>query len=94
VDKIPPSLPLQKGGIPLFEKEGLGEILVGAYLVNYGFLSKKNLPLYAPRGYRRAATRDRSLGYPKKNHHIIGLHFSGNDFSRDGRSPRRGRPKL
>jgi hypothetical protein len=26
-DEIPPSLPLQKGGIPLFEKEGLGEIL-------------------------------------------------------------------
>ncbi|OGP98493.1 MAG: hypothetical protein A2Z51_09275 [Deltaproteobacteria bacterium RBG_19FT_COMBO_52_11] len=25
-DKIPPSLPLPKGGIPLFGKEGLGEI--------------------------------------------------------------------
>jgi hypothetical protein len=25
-DLIPPSLPLQKGGIPLFGKEGLGEI--------------------------------------------------------------------
>jgi hypothetical protein len=39
-DKIPPSLPLQKGGIPLFGKEGLGEILGGARLVNYGLLSK------------------------------------------------------
>ena len=28
-DEIPPSLPLQKGGIPLFEKEGLGEIWEG-----------------------------------------------------------------
>ena len=26
-DKIPPALPLPKGGIPLFGKEGLGEIL-------------------------------------------------------------------
>jgi hypothetical protein len=26
-DEIPPSLPLPKGGIPLFGKEGLGEIL-------------------------------------------------------------------
>jgi hypothetical protein len=26
-DKIPPSLPLPNGGIPLFGKEGLGEIL-------------------------------------------------------------------
>jgi hypothetical protein len=26
-DKIPPFLPLPKGGIPLFGKEGLGEIL-------------------------------------------------------------------
>jgi hypothetical protein len=25
--QIPPILPLQKGGIPLFEKEGVGEIL-------------------------------------------------------------------
>jgi len=24
--QIPPSLPLEKGGIPLFVKEGLGEI--------------------------------------------------------------------
>jgi hypothetical protein len=39
-DEIPPSLPLQKGGIPLFGKEGLGEILEGACLVNYGLLSK------------------------------------------------------
>ncbi len=26
-DQIPPTLPLQKGGIPLFSKEGLGKIL-------------------------------------------------------------------
>jgi hypothetical protein len=26
-DQIPPSLPFPKGGIPLFGKEGLGEIL-------------------------------------------------------------------
>jgi hypothetical protein len=26
-ESIPPSLPSPKGGIPLFEKEGLGEIL-------------------------------------------------------------------
>jgi hypothetical protein len=26
-EKIPPTLPLPKGGIPLFEKEGSGEIL-------------------------------------------------------------------
>jgi hypothetical protein len=37
-DEIPLFLPLQKGGIPLFEKEGVGEILEGACLVNYGLL--------------------------------------------------------
>jgi len=40
-DKIPPSLPLQKG-VPRFAgfgKEGVGEILDRACLVNYGFLS-------------------------------------------------------
>ena len=26
-DQIPPTLPLQKGGIPLFGKEGVGKIL-------------------------------------------------------------------
>jgi hypothetical protein len=31
---------LQKGGIPLFGKEGLGEISSTICLLNYGFLSK------------------------------------------------------
>jgi hypothetical protein len=34
---------LQKGGIPLFGKEGLGEILGGICLFNYGLLSKIGL---------------------------------------------------
>jgi putative FmdB family regulatory protein len=48
-DEIPPSLPLpsgpeallgrrQKGGIPLFGKEGLGEISGRICLLNYGLL--------------------------------------------------------
>jgi hypothetical protein len=46
-DEIPPSLPLPKGGIPLFEKEGLGEILekhvqsIMDSLVNAFFPQKK-----------------------------------------------------
>jgi hypothetical protein len=39
-DQIPPSLPLQKGGIPLFGKEGLGEIFGRICFLNYGILSK------------------------------------------------------
>jgi pantetheine-phosphate adenylyltransferase len=31
---------LQKGGIPLFEKEGLGEIFIGLCLFHYGLLNK------------------------------------------------------
>jgi len=38
--QIPPTLPLQKGGIPLFGKEGLGEIFATICLFNYGLLSK------------------------------------------------------
>jgi hypothetical protein len=38
-DQIPPTLPLQKGGIPLFGKEGLGEIFTTICLFNYGLLS-------------------------------------------------------
>ena len=49
-DQIPPSLPLpsgpeallgrrQKGGIPLFGKEGLGKIFWRICLLNYGLLS-------------------------------------------------------
>jgi hypothetical protein len=34
---------LQKGGIPLFGKEGLGEISGKAYLVNYGLLSNASM---------------------------------------------------
>jgi len=30
----------QKGGIPLFGKEGLGEIFGSIYLLNYGLLGK------------------------------------------------------
>ena len=38
--KIPPNLPLPKGGIiPLFGKEGLGEIFWKICLLNYGLLS-------------------------------------------------------
>jgi hypothetical protein len=40
-DKIPPSLPLEEGGIPLFGKEGLGEIFKRIYLFNHGLLSKQ-----------------------------------------------------
>jgi len=32
VDQIPPRLPLQKGGMPLFRKEGFGEIFTTVYL--------------------------------------------------------------
>jgi len=32
---------LRKGGIPLFGKEGLGEIFGRVYLINYGLLSIK-----------------------------------------------------
>ncbi|OGP88749.1 MAG: hypothetical protein A2157_07060 [Deltaproteobacteria bacterium RBG_16_47_11] len=35
------SLPLQKGGIPLFGKEGLGEIFGRKCLLNYGLLSNE-----------------------------------------------------
>ncbi len=38
-DQIPPDLPLLKGGIPLFGKEGLGEIFGRICLFNYGLLS-------------------------------------------------------
>ena len=38
--QIPPDLPLLKGGIPLFGKEGLGEIFGRICLFNYGLLSK------------------------------------------------------
>jgi len=41
-DQIPPTLPLQKGGIPLFGKEGLGEIFTTICLFNYGLLSNCN----------------------------------------------------
>jgi len=45
-DLIPPSLPLQKGGFPLFGKEGLGEIFGRMCLINYGLLSNsKNCDL-------------------------------------------------
>jgi len=37
-DQIPPALPLPKGGIPLFGKEGLGEIFGKMCLFNYGLL--------------------------------------------------------
>ena len=43
-DQIPPSPPLQKGGIPLFRKEGLGEIFGRICLLNYGLLSKSWRP--------------------------------------------------
>ncbi len=43
-DQILPILPLQKGGIPLFGKEGLGEIFATMCLLNYGFLSNSLHP--------------------------------------------------
>jgi hypothetical protein len=39
-DQIPSNLPLLKGGIPLFEKEGLGEIFGRICLFNYGLVIK------------------------------------------------------
>ncbi len=41
-DQILPSLPLRKGGIPRFEKEGLGEILIQACLLKHGLFRKKH----------------------------------------------------
>jgi hypothetical protein len=38
-DQIPPFLPLQKGGIPLFEKEGVGGDFGRLCLVNYGSIN-------------------------------------------------------
>src|SRR5512135_535899 len=48
-DEIPPSLPLQKGGIPLFGKEGLGEIFGRACLVNFGLPINSSGPTQSDR---------------------------------------------
>jgi hypothetical protein len=42
-NQIPPALPLQKGGFPLFGKKGLGEIFITMLFLNYGFLGKTGI---------------------------------------------------
>jgi len=68
-DQIPPTLPLQKGGIPLFGKEGLGEIFTTICLFNYGLLS--NLKKLGVAGWPEFKSQILTSSVP----HTLSAHF-------------------
>ena len=62
--QIPPTLPLQKGGISPLGKRGVGEIFTTLCLFNYGLLSNfERLRLSEPKQIDRDAPPGRVL-YP------------------------------
>lgn len=56
IDKIPPTLPFQREELPLFGKEGGGEIF--QYLCQFNFETLNNMTLYLNRYDRVSAVGD------------------------------------